>query len=189
MQSFHDLLVFEHCFSFFQLKAAWNLLFGKKIERLRLTNTQEDNSPNMEVKEATKPASQDQAEVPSLDQSQDAIEKMIEEAKPESQTNGTEAASNGASPKSPLEHEEKMHKEPEKKSPKHDEPSKRVREGQKWNDRPRKQFGNQNDRPHKRHNNKSDLVSQPESRDPDAIRKQVCIHSCSTKSRPLTIIT
>lgn len=134
----------------------------------------EENLPNMEVEEATRPASQDQAEVPSLDQSQDAIERLIEEAKPESQTNGTDATSNGMNSKSPVEQEDKLQKESEKESPRHDGPSKRVREGQKWNDRPRKQFGNQNDRPHKRHNNKSDLVSQPESRDPLAIRKQVC---------------
>lgn len=128
----------------------------------------------MEVEEATRPANQDQAEVPSLDQSKNAIEKLIDDAKSESQTNGTEAALKGTSPKSPKEQEEKMHKETEKESPRHDEPSKRVREGQKWNDRPRKQYGNQNDRPYKKHNNKSDLVSQPESRDPDAIRRQVC---------------
>ena len=137
-------------------------------------NYLEKSPSNMEMEEATRPANQDQSGVPSLEQSQDAIEKLIEEAKSESQTNGTEVASNGMSPKSPLEQEDKMHKEPEKESPKQDGPSKRVREGQKWNDRPRKQFGNHNDRPHKRHNNKSDLVSQPESRDPVAIRKQVC---------------
>ena len=128
----------------------------------------------MDGEEATRPTNQDQAEVPSLDQSQDAIKKLIEEAKTESQTNGTEATSNGMSSKSPVEHQEKLQKDSEKESPRHDGPSKRVREGQKWNDRPRKQYGNQSDRPHKRHNNKSDLVSQQESRDPVAIRKQVC---------------
>ncbi|KAF6239410.1 hypothetical protein HO173_002672 [Letharia columbiana] len=127
----------------------------------------------MEVEEVTKPGSEDQVEVPSLGQSQDTIERLIEESKSESQTNGTEAASAGKSAKSPVEQEEKTRKEPEKESPSQDGPSKRVREGQKWNDRPRKQYGNPNDRPHKRHNNKSDLVSQQESSDPVAIRKQV----------------
>ena len=151
-------------------------------------NYSEDSLPSMEGEEANGSVNQDQAEVPSLDQSQDAIEKMIEEAKAESQTNGTEAASKETSPKSPIEQEDKMPKEPEKESPRHDEPSKRVREGQKWNDRPRKQFGNQNDRPHKKHNNKSDLVSQPESRDPDAIRKQVRNSPCSKIHSRLTTI-
>lgn len=128
----------------------------------------------MTVEEEVKPANADQGGVPSLDQSQDAIEKLIEESKPESQTNGTEVALNGKSPVSPAEQEDKKRKEPEKESPRQDGPSKRVREGQKWNDRPRKQYGNQNDRPNKRHNNKSDLVSQQESSDPVAIRKQVC---------------
>lgn len=134
----------------------------------------EKSLPNMEVEEVTKPGSEDQVEVPSLGQSQDTIERVIEESKSESQTNGTEAASAGKSAKSPVEQEDKTRKEPEKESPSQDGPSKRVREGQKWNDRPRKQYGNPNDRPHKRHNNKSDLVSQQESSDPVAIRKQVC---------------
>lgn len=127
----------------------------------------------MGVEETTKPANGDQAEVPSLDQSQNAIERLIEESKPESQTNGAEAASTGKSPKSPVNLEEKVRQQSEKEGPREDGPSKRVREGQKWNDRPRKQYGSRNDRPHKRHNNKSDLVSQQESSDPDAIRKQV----------------
>lgn len=127
----------------------------------------------MEMEKAIKPANGDQAGVPSLDQSQDAIEKLIQESKSESQTNGTLAASNGESPKSQLEQEDMKSKGPETESPRQAEPSKRVREGQKWNDRPRKQYGNQNDRPHKRHNNKSDLVTHQESSDPVAIRKQV----------------
>ena len=129
---------------------------------------------NMEVEEATKPANEAQVETPSLGQSQDAIERLIEESKPESQTNGAEATSNGKSPERTVEQEDKKRKEPEREGSRPDGPSKRIREGQKWNDRPRKQYGNPNDRPHKRHNNKSDLVSQPESSDPVAIRKQVC---------------
>ena len=131
--------------------------------------------PNMKVEEATMPSNGDQAGVPSPGQSQDAIGRLTEGSKQDSQTNGTEAASNGKSPKNPSEQENEKRKDPEKESPRLDGPSKRVREGQKWNERPRKQHGNQHDRPHKRYNNKSDLVSQQESSDPIAIRKQVCI--------------
>lgn len=152
-------------------------------EKLDETDSQAEKSlSNMGVEEATKPANGDQAEVPSLDQSQNAIERLIEESKPESQTNGAEAASTGKSPKSPVNLEEKVRQQSEKEGPREDGPSKRVREGQKWNDRPRKQYGSRNDRPHKRHNNKSDLVSQQESSDPDAIRKQVCFPPCFTAS-------
>lgn len=127
----------------------------------------------MAAEDETKPANADQAGVPSLDQSQDAIEELIEESKPDSQSNGTEAALNEKSLVSPAEQEDKKRKEPERESPRQDGPSKKVRQGQQWNDRSRKQHGNHNDRPHKRHNNKSDLVSQQESSDPVAIRKQV----------------
>ena len=128
----------------------------------------------METEEATKAANGDQAGVPTLDQSHDAVERLVEESEPESQTNSTEAALNGENPDGPLDQEDKKPKALEKESPRQDGPSKKVREGQKWNDRPRKQYGNQNDRPHTRHNNKSDLISQQESSDPVAIRKQVC---------------
>ena len=129
----------------------------------------------METEEVTKPSNEDQSEVPSLDQSKNAIENLIEESKAENQTNGTETTSNGKSPKNPVEQEDTKRKEFEKESPRRDDgPSKRVREAQKWHDRPRKHYGNQNDRPYKRHNNKADLVSQEESSDPVAIRKQVC---------------
>lgn len=133
----------------------------------------------MEVEEATKPANGEQVGASSVDHSQDTIQETTEDSKSENQTNNTEAASNGKSPKSsksPVEQkDEKRKQSPEKESPGQGGPSKRVREGQKWNDRPRKQYDNQNDRPRKRHNNRSDLVSQEESRDPFAIRKQVCI--------------
>lgn len=131
----------------------------------------------MAAEDETKPANADQAGVPSLDQSQDAIEELIEESKPDSQSNGTEAALNEKSLVSPAEQEDKKRKEPERESPRQDGPSKKVRQGQQWNDRSRKQHGNHNDRPHKRHNNKSDLVSQQESSDPVAIRKQVSTSS------------
>ena len=132
----------------------------------------------MEVEEAIKPENGDQAEAPSLEESRDKVEGLTKESQSEHQTNSTEAASNEKSPKtskSPEEQEGEKQKEPEKETPAQGGPSKRVREGQKWNDRPRKHYGNQDDRPSKRHNNKSNLVSQQESSDPVAIRKQVGI--------------
>ena len=128
----------------------------------------------MEVEAATKLVGEEQAGTSLLDQSQIAIDNLIEESKPENQTNGARAASNEESLKGLAEQDDKKCKEPEGKSPRPDGLSKKVRDGQKWNDRPRRQYGNQHDRPHKRSNNKSDLVSQKESSDPVAIRKQVC---------------
>ena len=146
----------------------------------------------MELEEAIKPANGDQAEAPSHEESRDNVEGSTKESQPEQQTNSTEAASNEKSPKisnSQEEQEGETHQQPEKETPAQGGPSKRVREGQKWNDRPRKQYGNQDDRPSKRHNNKSDLVSQQESSDPVAIRKQVSIlFRCYTASYSLTTI-
>ena len=144
----------------------------------------------MATEEATKPSKEDQSEVPSLDQSKNAIENLIEESKAENQTNGTETAPNVKSPENPVEQEDKKRKESGKESPSRDDgPSKRVREGQKWNDRPRKHYGNQNERPYKRHNNKANLVSQEESSDPVAIRKQVCTSRCYTAFQRLIIMS
>ena len=144
----------------------------------------------MEVEEAIKPENGDQAEAPSLEESRDKVEGLIEKSQSEDQTNSPEAASNEKSPKiskSTEEQEGEKHKQSEKETPAQGGPSKRVREGQKWNDRPRKHYGNQDDRPSKRHNNKSDLVSQQESSDPVAIRKQVGIpFRCYTALRILT---
>ena len=130
----------------------------------------------MEVEEAIKPESGDRAEAPSLEESRDKVEGLTKEPQSEHQTNSTEAAPNDKSPKISKNQEEQegeKHKQPEKETPAQGGPSKRVREGQKWNDRSRKQYGNQDDSPSKRHNNKSDLISQQESSDPVAIRKQV----------------
>ena len=130
----------------------------------------------MGVEEAIKPKNEDQAEAPSLEESPDKVEGLTKESQSENQTTSTEAASNEKSPnisKNLEEQEDEKHKRPEKETQAQGGPSKRVREGQKWNDRPRKKYGDQDDRPSKRHNNKSDLVSQQESSDPVAIRKQV----------------
>ena len=146
----------------------------------------------MEVEEAIKPGDGDQAEAPSLEESPAKAEGLTKESKSEhDHTNRTEAAPTEKSSdisKNQEEQEGDKQKQPEKETPAQDGPSKRVREGQRWNDRPRKQYGNQDDRPSKRHNNKSDLVSQQESSDPVAIRKQVGIPlRCYTASYSLTI--
>ena len=146
----------------------------------------------MEMEETIKPEIGDQAEAPLLEESRDNAEGSTKESQSEhDQTNGTEAAPTEKSPKISKNQEEQeegeKHKQPEKETPAQGGPSKRVREGQKWNDRPRKQNGNQDDRPSQRHNNKSDLVSQQESSDPVAIRKQVGIPSrCCTALYSLT---
>ena len=124
----------------------------------------------MEGEEVPKSTNGDQAAVSSLSQSQDTIEKLPQEPKSEDQTNDTEETSTA---KSPVKQEDKAREEFEKKSPTQTGPSKNVREGQKWNDRPRKFHSDQKQRPQKWHNNKSDLLSQKESSDPVAIRKQV----------------
>ena len=141
--------------------------------------------------EAIKPENGDQAGAPSLEESQDKVEGLTKESQSEKQTTSTEAASNEKSPKISKNQEEQLgenHEQPEKESPAQGGPSKRVREGQRWNDRPRRQYGNQDGRPSKGHNNKSDLVSQQESSDPIAIRKQVGIPlRCYTALHNLTI--
>ena len=145
----------------------------------------------MGVEEAIKPEDGDQAEAPSLEESPDKAEALTKDSQSEhDQTNPTEAGPTEKSSDISKNQEEKegdKHKQPEKETPAQGEPSKRVREGQRWNDRPRKQYGNQDDRPSKRHNNKSDLVSQKESSDPVAIRKQVGVpFRCYTASFSLT---
>ena len=128
----------------------------------------------MQGEEVTKSANGNQTEVPSLGQPTNTKEGLTEESKSGIPTSDTEATFKGKSPKVPAEQEDGKRKENEKKSPTHGRPSEKVREGQKWNDRPRKQCGDHNDRFPKKHNNKSDLISQKESSDPVAIRKQVC---------------
>lgn len=117
-------------------------------------------------------------------QAKDEIGDLITEAKEEAETrtNGTRASSNDDESVGKGENKEHL-KGTEDDTPKHDRPSERVREGQKWNDRPRK-YENYSDRkPHKydskhdraqyKKNIKSDLTSQKASSDPVAIRKQV----------------
>ncbi|KAK3176526.1 hypothetical protein OEA41_007849 [Lepraria neglecta] len=127
----------------------------------------------METEEATKPASADNEKVTSSTDTKDAIEKLMEESKPAEQTNGTKETTNEeVSKKEDTEDKSKEFKD-EKSG--QDQPSKRVQEGQKWNERPRntdRPYNKYGNKPFKR-NNKSDLTSQEESSDPVAIRKQV----------------
>ena len=133
----------------------------------------------METEEATKPASADNEKVTSPTDTKDAIEKLIEESKPAEQTNGTKETTNEEVSKK--EDTEDKSKEFKDEKSEQDQPSKRVQEGQKWNERPRNKDGFRNtDRPYNKYgnkpfkrNNKSDLTSQEESSDPVAIRKQV----------------
>ncbi len=144
---------------------------SSKKRTLSLTVKSGKSLANMTGEEAIKHTNGEQLETSPAGQLQDKTETSSGKSQPGTQTNSTEAASVG---KMPVEQDHKEGEEGEKQSPKQDGPSKKVREGQKWNDRPRKQYSNQKDHPHKRHNNRSNLESQQESSDPVAIRKQVC---------------
>ena len=133
----------------------------------------------METEEAMKPASADNEKVTSSTDTKDAIERLIEESEPAEQTNGTKETMNEEISKK--EDTEDKSKEFKDEKSGQGQPSKRVQEGQKWNERPRNKDGSRNsDRPYNRYgnkpfkrNNKSDLTAQEESSDPVAIRKQV----------------
>ena len=138
---------------------------------INTNNYPETHQPNMEVEGLKKLGNGDQAEASLIGQPPETCDKPNEGSNVEIQTDRTEKA---LLAENPVGQQDKKREEPKIESPREDRPSKRVREGQRWNDRPRKQYGNQKDRPHKGHNNKSDLTSQQESSDPVAIRKQVC---------------
>lgn len=141
----------------------------------------------METEEAIKPVVESKPEVPSLEDTQDVIGKLIDESRPEEHTNGTKEA--GTEKISEGKEVEKSN-DPRSEESKQDEPSDRVKEGQRYNNRNRGGQGNRGDRggrggrgrghdrgyqdrPSRRNNIKSDLTSQQESSDPIAIRKQV----------------
>lgn len=136
----------------------------------------------MEVEKTIDHLNKDKGGVTTVDQTQDVVGDMISEAKQEveAHANGTKDTTNGGDS---VQKESKKSNGPENKAASDDKFSQCVREGQTWNDRPRK-FDNQNDRkPYKygnkhgraqyKKNIKSDLTSQQESSDPVAIRKQV----------------
>ncbi len=132
----------------------------------------------MEVENAMKPELEEKADVPSLDDAQDAVGKLIEESRPEEHTNCTKETADNTT--SIVEKDEKgSDQEPEKTK---EETSKRVKEAQRYNNRDRGGRGQgrgrnddrgYRDRPNRKNNIKSDLTSQQESSDPVAIRKQV----------------
>lgn len=133
----------------------------------------------METGEVIKSAIADSANVPSSTENKDAGGTSIDESKPAEQNNGTKTTIDERLPKE--KETEDNSKDPKGDESTHDKPSKRVQEGQKWNDRHRNKDGTRNtDRSYNkfgnkpfRKNNKSDLTSQEESSDPVAIRKQV----------------
>ena len=104
-----------------------------------------------------------------VDRSADAIEDLIDEHKAENTPGGK---NDTLKAKTLSDETEEKDKSPEKETSAEEKPSKRVQEGQKWNNRhPR--YNNKIDRAKYKNNIKSDLTSQIESSDPVAIRKQV----------------
>jgi hypothetical protein len=135
----------------------------------------------METEKAVQHLNEDKNGAATVNLTHDVVNDLINEAKEQAETytNGTNNTTNKG---------ESVEKESKKSNSKIDtagdgKTSERVREGQRWNDRPRK-FDNKNSRkPYKyekshdrvqyKKNIKSDLTSQQESSDPAAIRKQV----------------
>lgn len=111
----------------------------------------------------------DQNATPQKEDVKDAGAGSIPESGAEKHTNGENATSDQ---KSVEEQPEKETKSLENDTSREEKPSKRVREGQRWNERPRK-YDNKHERTPFKKNYKSDLTSQEESSDPVAIRKQV----------------
>lgn len=136
----------------------------------------------MEVEKAIDHLSEDKGAVTTVNQTQDVIGDLINEAKEEAEAyiDGTKDTAIGGDS---VGKELKKSDRPEIDTTSHDKSSERVREGQRWNDRPRKfdnkndrkpyKYGNKHDRAQYKKNIKSDLTSQQESSDPVAIRKQV----------------
>lgn len=125
----------------------------------------------MEAEEAAKPASEATEQAPSLGETSKAVEELIDEARPVEQTNGTKLADDSKKP----ENGDDNRKASNDEQPRQAKPSKRVQEGQRYNNRIR---GEENyNRPHQKkfdqRNIKSDPTSLKESSDPVAIRKQV----------------
>ena len=123
------------------------------------------------MEEATKPVSGATEEIPSLSESSKAVAELVAGAKAAQNPNGTKHSEDDKKP----EDRDGNRKAPNDEKPRKDQPSKRVQEGQRYNNRPR--GDRNNSRPHTRKfdkkNIKSDLESLQESSDPVAIRKQV----------------
>ena len=113
---------------------------------------------------------------------EDPIGNLINECKEESIQNKDDLADDLA--KAELAEEKK--KIPVKEVLDDDKTSKRVREGQRWNNRSTK-YSNKHDRASFKRNYKSDLTSQAESSDPVAIRKQVGHPRCQFYRRLIAL--
>lgn len=125
----------------------------------------------MEAKEAAKPMGGGTEETPSSSETSKAVEELIDEAKVAQQTNGTPSSEDGKKPEDGNDNSKPSNEE----EPRRDQPSKRVQEGQRYNNRPRGDRNNNRSHLKKfdKKNIKSDLESLKESSDPVAIRKQV----------------
>ena len=125
----------------------------------------------MEAEEAAKPVSGTTEETPSLSETSKTVEELLEEARPVEQTNGTKPPEGDKNP----ENGDDNRKISNDEQPQQNQPSKRVQEGQRYNNRPRGDRKHKTPYPRKfdQRNIKSDLTSLQESSDPVAIRKQV----------------
>ena len=125
----------------------------------------------METEGATKPMHGSTEETPSLSETSKAVEELIDDAKAAQETNGTKQSEDEKKPEDGNDNSKPSNEE----EPRQDQPSKRVQEAQRYNNRPR--GDRNNNRPHVKRfdkkNIKSDLESLQESSDPVAIRKQV----------------
>ena len=126
-------------------------------------------SETSEIESTVKHTNGDEGAALPTDHIDNATEDPISNSKSEIQSNGKADTTNTETSKAS---EEEPGKTPAKESKTDDKPSERVREGRKWNDRPRR-YNDKDDRTKYKRNNKSNLVSQEESSDPIAIRKQV----------------
>ena len=125
----------------------------------------------MEAEEAAKSVSEATAQVPSLSETSKAGEELIEAARPVDETNGTKLADDNKKPENGDDSRKAFNDE----QPRQAQPSKRVQEGQRYNNRIRneKNYNRTDQRKFDQRNIKSDPSSLQESSDPVAIRKQV----------------
>ena len=146
----------------------------------------------MEVDEASKQLNGDKAVESATNHTKDSIGDLINEYKGESNLGSTDNLADGEAKSKQAEEKkdvvekdssknyvkaeselaEVKNKGVEKDASNDDRSSKRVRQGQRWNDRGNR-FNSKPDQKTYQKNNKSDLTSQAESNDPIAIRKQV----------------
>ncbi|KAL6719876.1 hypothetical protein ACLMJK_001797 [Lecanora helva] len=131
-----------------------------------MANEKDTNAPNATEEDANTSNGDNGVEIP-VEHTEDAAKNPSSEVQSE---NNVDEENTKSSPKRPANEDEGAEKGPTGDG----RPSKRVREGQRWNDRnDRPPRYNKYDRSDKKRNIKSDFTSQKESSDPIAIRKQV----------------